>query len=114
MGGHAGTDTGWTCKYGRTHEWGNYNADPELSAVVDDMHDMICTIKQQAYLRHQRAVMDRQGIAHAAVSFDSFISMKTFVPADVRKDLNLRPKDLPPFMGTDAGSTISSARYDCS
>ena len=96
MTGTAGADTGWTCAFGRKIEWGHYNADPELSAVVDDMHDMICTIKQQAYLRHQRAIMDKRGIAHAAISFHSLSSMKEFVPDDTRKSLHLRPKELPP------------------
>ena len=73
------TNTGWTCQYGRKKEWGNYNTRKELSSVVDSMHDMICTIKQQAFLRYQLPKMRKLGIETVVVDFNSFSKLKHFV-----------------------------------
>jgi hypothetical protein len=72
------TNQGWTCRYGRQSEWNNYNDRQELSTLVDSMHDMICTIKQQAYLRYQMAAMKESGIDTVAVDFDSFDRLGDF------------------------------------
>jgi hypothetical protein len=83
-------DTGWTCKYGRAAEWRPYHERQELRNAIEDEHDMICTIKQQAYLNYQRHHM--QGTATAAVSYASFASLGAFV--DSSKRTRLGPKQI--------------------
>ena len=68
-------DGGWTCKEGRTTEWKHYHQDLELRNSFDNEHDMICTIKQQAYQRLQRGSMTERGIATAPIAFSSFVSL---------------------------------------
>jgi len=83
-------DTGWTCKFGRTAEWSHYHSDPDLLAAIEDEHDMICTIKQQAYLNHQRSVMDRIGIRNAPIAFSSFHSLDNFAQSANRTNLSIK------------------------
>jgi hypothetical protein len=86
-------DTGWTCKYGRTVEWKQYHSDPELAAAIEDEHDMICTIKQQAYRNFQRPVMNRTGIPNAPIAYSSLHSLASFTESGDRS--HLAPKQLP-------------------
>lgn len=86
------SDGGWTCEFGRTVEWKHYHNAPDLLAAIEDEHDMICTIKQQAYRNYQRSVMDKKGIANAPIAFDSFHSLRQFVPSANRS--TLAPKEL--------------------
>jgi hypothetical protein len=87
-------DTGWTCKFGRKREWRRYHEDPTLLAVIDSEHDMICTMKQQAYQRYQRHVMDTRGIANAPIAYASFGSLPAFVNSTSRERHNLGPKQI--------------------
>ena len=66
------SNLGWTCMFGRRDEWSRYQKRSELVASVDSMHDMICTIKQQAYLRFQMPKMQKLGIDTLAVDYNSF------------------------------------------
>ena len=74
-----GDDRGWTCKYGRQLEWSHYHFDPILRSHVDSEHDMICTIKQQAYRRYQMGEMGRRGIATMPIAYDSFQTLGHFI-----------------------------------
>jgi len=56
---------GWTCVAGRTKELRKYRRRPELRPYFDE-RDMICTIKQHAWQRHQRPVLERQARVPAA------------------------------------------------
>ena len=87
------SDKGWTCAFGRTTEWHWYHIDKELNAAIDDEHDMICTMKQQAYQRIQRALMDQRGINTVPVSYASSSTMGTYVPIEER-DARLDPKQI--------------------
>ena len=87
------SDTGWTCKFGRTLEWHWYHLDQELAASIDDEHDMICTMKQQAYQRTQRARMNQRGINTAPISYASSDSMGSYVPIE-KRDKNQRAKEI--------------------
>ena len=93
-------DTAWTCKYGRAIEWTPYHSDPELSAAIEDEHDMICTIKQQAYRNLQRSVMDKIGIPNAPIAYASLHSLGHFVGSINRT--NLKAKELPGGLRHDA------------
>jgi hypothetical protein len=86
------SDLGWTCLYGRAAEWAHYHADPELRASIDDEHDMICVIKQQAYQRLQRARMDARGVRSAPIDYATTASMPAFVSQEKRKKLG--PKEV--------------------
>ena len=88
-----GDDSGWTCKYGRKSEWARYHSDPILRAHVDSEHDMICTIKQQAYQRYQRAEMGRRGVATMPIAYDSFRTLGRFV-ANSSQRAHLKPKEM--------------------
>lgn len=85
-----GVDTGWTCKFGRTVEWRHYHEDPKLLGVIDSEHDMICTMKQQAYKRFQRRVLDSRGIANAPIAYGSFKSLGAFREAKMRQHLGMK------------------------
>jgi hypothetical protein len=78
-GHNPSTNLGWTCSYGRKDEWRAYNKRKELVESVDSMHDMICTIKQQAFLRYQLNVMKDRGIPAVAVDYLSFATLPHFV-----------------------------------
>jgi len=86
------SNTGWTCAYGRKAEWAHYNKRPELRDVVDSMHDMICTIKQQAFLRYQAPVLRTKGISHAVIAYDSLETFPGYVEQTARG--NLKPKQI--------------------
>ncbi|KAJ1452220.1 hypothetical protein M885DRAFT_527764 [Pelagophyceae sp. CCMP2097] len=86
-------DTGWTCKYGRRMEWLHYHTDAQLLRSIESEHDMICTIKQQAYRNYQRVEMDRKRIATAPISYKSFKTLNdTFKSSSFRS--NLAPKQI--------------------
>ena len=84
-------DTGWTCKFGRTSEWERYNVS-DLKSFVD-IYGLICTIKQQAFLRAQMPQMDATGQNYAVVAYNSLQSLIKFIPAWERP-LELEPKEL--------------------
>lgn len=86
-------DTGWTCKYGRTTEWNHYHSDPDLRSIIEDEHDMICTIKQQAYRDYQRQVMDDRGIHSAPIAYSSFHTLGAYVNTS-KRDRHLKPKQI--------------------
>jgi len=86
------SDQGWTCKYGRTLEWHWYHVDATLRKHLDSEHDMICAIKQQAYMRYQRGQMDKLKIANVPVDYASSQTMSSFVPVDARQ--KLKPKQI--------------------
>jgi hypothetical protein len=82
-------DSGWTCKYGRTIEWAKYNGDSELRKHVD-LYGMICTIKQQAFLRYQLPYMQRLRRNVAVVSYESLRTFAAYMPKKMRA--NYTPK----------------------
>ena len=82
-------DTGWTCKFGRTSEWHHYQVDPVLNAGVD-MHEMICTIKQQAFLRNQLPIMQKLGANVVALSYASLETFGHFAPKEARESLGAK------------------------
>jgi len=83
-------DRGWTCKFGRTEEWAHYHQDPELRTAFDAEHDMICTIKQQAYKRLQRVVMAARGVTTAPIAYSSFSSLRGYLEPTVRANFTAK------------------------
>jgi len=81
-------DTGWTCKHGRTNEWLPYHSDPDLAAAIEDEHDMICTIKQQAYRNLQQHAMDQMGLRNAPIAYASLHSLGYFARSEDRTNLS--------------------------
>ena len=77
---------GWTCEFGRTKEWNNYHVDPLLSDGVD-MRAMICTIKQQAFLRNQLPIMQKNGANVVALSYASLKTFSHFTAKEARESL---------------------------
>lgn len=72
-------DAGWTCKYGREREYAQYKTDKNLAESVTSLHDMICTIKQAAYLNMQHRQLKLIGIDSDSISFSSLSTLPGFI-----------------------------------
>ena len=95
---------GWTCVAGRTKELRKYRMREELRPHFDE-RDMVCTIKQHAWQRYQRPLLERRANADerratayagaglplcATVNFASFVSHPLWQGEEQRRNLSIK------------------------
>ena len=74
---------GWTCVAGRTRELRKYRMRPELARHFDE-RDMLCTIKQHAWLRYQEDALRRREIETLTLDYESLQTHPLWLEPRVR------------------------------
>ena len=77
------TNPGWTCEHGRKEEWQKYYTSSELRPHFDPA-DMICAIKQHAWLRYQEDALRRREIETLTLDYESLQTHPLWLEPRVR------------------------------
>ncbi len=111
---------GWTCTAGRTKELRKYRNRLEIRDYFDD-REMICKIKQDVWLKHQRGEAERRRLEQparygsfnlsATVEFDSFRSHPLWMRRKDRKRLSVKETNCAAVRETPARSRWNSRKW---